>query len=139
MDNHYVLSMREHTQLICSELKGLTDILNERSFSRYEYRAAERTLQILIEACIGVSKHWNKSLYGISPADAYASFKRLHEESIPEVVNVNWRSIIGMRNALVHDYLNIDQETVEHIIKHEQYRELQAFANAGFEALSKHN
>ncbi|RLV60015.1 DUF86 domain-containing protein [Parashewanella curva] len=137
MDNHYVLSMREHTQLIVSELRGLNSIIVERSLSRYEYRAAERTLQILIEACIGISKHWNKSLFGVSPADAYASFKRLEEKNIPEVVNVNWRAIVGMRNALVHDYLNIDQQTVEHIIKHENYIDLKAFADAGLDYLSK--
>ncbi len=135
MDNTYVLSMREHTALIFSELEGLHQISSERVLSRYEYRAAERTLQILIEACIGIAKHWNKSLFGASPADAYAAFQRLKEQQVPEVIATEWRPIIGMRNALVHDYLNIDQSTVEFIIKQKKYVDLKIFADAGLNAL----
>ncbi|MBL4831826.1 MAG: DUF86 domain-containing protein [Aliivibrio sp.] len=56
--------MRSHIAQLHSELEGLNEIISERPFSRYEYRAAERTLQIVIEACIGIAKHWNKMVYG---------------------------------------------------------------------------
>ncbi len=46
MDNTYILSMREHLNEIQSDLHGLTEIINQRDFNRYEYRVSERTLQI---------------------------------------------------------------------------------------------
>lgn len=136
MDNTYTDSMNEHVALILSELDGLHEILSLRPFSRYEYRAAERTLQILIEACIGIAKHWSKSILGVSPSDAYMAFQRLQEQGVEEVVATDWRPIIGMRNALVHGYLNIDQSTVEFIIKARKYVQLGEFAKAGLVHLS---
>jgi uncharacterized protein YutE (UPF0331/DUF86 family) len=59
MDNSYLFSMQAHLVEIKSDLQGLTEIIQQRNLSRYEYRAAERTLQIVIEACIGIAKHWN--------------------------------------------------------------------------------
>lgn len=137
MDNTYTQSMREHIALIVSELDGLHSILSQRAFNRYEYRAAERTVQILIEACIGIAKHWSKSVIGVSPADAYMALQRLQEHNIPEVNAIDWRPVIGMRNALVHDYLNIDQSTVEYIIEQRKYDQLEKFANAGLQFLSQ--
>ncbi len=49
MDNTYLFSMREHLDELKSELQGLTEIIAQCDLSRYEYRAAERTLQVLIE------------------------------------------------------------------------------------------
>lgn len=136
MDNTYTDSMKEHVALIVSELNGLHDILSQRPFNRYEYRAAERTIQILIEACIGIAKHWSKSLLGVSPADAYMAFQRLQEQGVEDAKKINWRQIVGMRNALVHDYLNIDQSTVEYIIKRRQFEQFDQFAQAGLVHLS---
>ena len=137
MDNTYVFSMRSHIAQLHSELEGLNEIISERPFSRYEYRAAERTLQIVIEACIGIAKHWNKMIYGTAPAEAYSAFQRLADFGIEEVKRTDWRPIIGMRNALVHDYLNIDQEVVEFIIKSNSYVALVDFANLGLKALEE--
>jgi uncharacterized protein YutE (UPF0331/DUF86 family) len=103
MDKTYILSMREHLNEIQSELHGLTEIINQRDLNRYEYRAAEITLQILIKACIGIAKHRNYALYKTAPADAYSAFEKLSQQGIDGINDVEWRKIIGMRNALVHD------------------------------------
>ena len=50
MDNTYIFSMQEHLRELKSELQGLSEIIEQRDLSRYEYRASERTLQVLIEA-----------------------------------------------------------------------------------------
>jgi uncharacterized protein YutE (UPF0331/DUF86 family) len=103
MDKTYILSMREHLNEIQSELHGLTEIINQRDLNRYEYRAAEITLQILIKACIGIAKHRNYALYKTAPADANSAFVKLYQQGIDGINDVEWRKIIGMRNALVHD------------------------------------
>lgn len=41
-----------------AELSEIRAILALRALSNLEYRAAERTLQVSIAACIGVAKHW---------------------------------------------------------------------------------
>lgn len=137
MDDAYVFSMREHLAELKSELQGLTDIINQRELSRYEYRAAERTLQVLIEACIGIAKHWNYVFYKTAPADAYAAFEKLSQQGVEAVNDVEWRKIIGMRNALVHDYLNIDPDIIRAVIKKTVYKNLLEFANKGLTALQK--
>jgi len=131
MDNTYLFSMREHLAELKSELQGLTEIIAQRDLSRYEYRAAERTLQVLIEACIGIAKHWVYSLNKTTPADAYAAFEKLSQQGIKSVNAVEWRKIIGIRDALIHDYLNIEPEIIRAVIKHSTYQALFAFAENG--------
>ncbi|MGY6276296.1 type VII toxin-antitoxin system HepT family RNase toxin [Methylomonas sp. MgM2] len=135
MDNPYILSMREHLGELQSELEGLTDIISQRDLNRYEYRAAERTLQILIEACISIAKHWNYTLYKTAPADAYSAFEKLSQQGIEGINDIEWRKIIGMRNALVHDYLNIEPEIIRALIKNAAYTGLLKFAAKGLIAL----
>lgn len=139
MDNTYLYSMREHLCELKSELQGLTKIMEQRDLSRYEYRASERTLQILIEACIGIAKHWNYGLSNIAPADAYSAFENLSQQGITSINDVEWRKIIGMRNALVHDYLNIEPEIIRVVIKKSTYIALFAFADKGLIALEDIN
>ena len=76
MDDTYIFSMREHLAELKSDLQGLNEIINKRALSRYEYRASERTLQVLIEACIGIAKHWS-----------YALIKRLRQMRIQPLKN----------------------------------------------------
>lgn len=61
-DNAYITSLRLSLNRYQAELFELKLILSQRSLSNLEYRAAERTLQVSIEACIGIAKHWAKAL-----------------------------------------------------------------------------
>ncbi|NOR68572.1 MAG: DUF86 domain-containing protein, partial [Methylomarinum sp.] len=98
-----------------------------------------RTLQILIEACIGIAKHWTYALNKTAPADAYSAFEALSQQGIVGINEVEWKKIIGMRNALVHDYLNIEPEIIRTIINNATYHELLIFADNGLLALKEIN
>ncbi len=137
MDNTYLFSMQEHLAELKSELQGLTDIITQRDLNRYEYRASERTLQMLIEACIGIAKHWANDLNKTVPADAYSAFEALSRHGIDIATEINWRKIIGMRNALVPDYLNMRPEIIRAVIKNTSYYPLFLFAEQGLSALKK--
>lgn len=111
------------------DLKDLTQILTNRSLTRHEYHSAERLLQVLIESCIGLSKHWIKLLEKTVPTDAYQAIKLLKGHGyISDEEALNWKKIIGLRNALVHDYLNIESEIIKKIINDQFYTALIDFA-----------
>ena len=64
-----------------------------------------------------MAKHWAKGLAGHSPQDAYQAFEILVQRGAqPAEGLTGWRKIIGLRNALVHDYLNIDPEIIRSVI-----------------------
>jgi len=76
-DNAYITALRLSLSRYQAELLEIRTLLSQRALSNLEYRAAERTLQVSIEACIGVAKHWAKGLAGHSPQDAYQAFEIL--------------------------------------------------------------
>ena len=117
----YNFSMRERLTELNSELSGLTEIILKQPLSRYEYRAVECTLQALIEACIGIAKHWSYAINKTAAEDTYSAFENLSQVGIDDIQNVPWKKIIGMRNALFHDYLNIEPEIIQLMIKNEGY------------------
>jgi uncharacterized protein with HEPN domain len=50
---------------------------------------------------------------------------------------MQWKKIIGLRNGLVHDYLNIDLLIIEHIIRQRQYLQLGAFSSKAVDILQE--
>jgi uncharacterized protein YutE (UPF0331/DUF86 family) len=70
-DNIYAASMLNKVAELNDDLDDLPNILNKRDLSRHEYHSAERLLQVLVGSCIGLSKHWVKSLNRTVPTDAY--------------------------------------------------------------------
>ncbi|HEH9440639.1 TPA: DUF86 domain-containing protein [Aeromonas sobria] len=114
-------------------------ILAQHALSNLEYRAAERILQVSIEACIGVAKHWAKTLASHTPQDAYQAFEILAQrgELSPDTL-IGWRKISGLRNALVHDYLNIDPEIIRSVIAQGYSNQLFTFAEQGLDRLAAH-
>lgn len=129
MLNTYTQAIEQHVNESVEDLDTLYDILQQRSWTRVERKGAERLLQTLVEACIGVSKHWLKQQNKVLPTDAYAVFEKLMElQLIPYEEAPEWQRTIGMRNAIVHDYLNLDEKVIKAIVANKMYLKLQAFA-----------
>lgn len=122
MQHNYVDSILEHMQQCTFELDSLSKLMTERNLTQTEYYAVERVLQILIESAVGFAKQWVKILGNPIASDAYHSFQVLHDH---QIVNSNeltlWKRIIGLRNILVHDYLNINREIIDQVLKNKQY------------------
>ena len=137
-DNAYITSLRLSLSRYQAELAEIKSLLGERALSNLEYRAAERTLQVSIEACIGIAKHWAKALAGHSPQDAYQAFEILCQRGQqPADGLTGWRKVIGLRNALVHDYLNIDPEIIRSVIAQSYTDQLFTFAEQGLSWLAQ--
>lgn len=126
----YLNEAKTHQKQYKLELDELRIDLLADNFKGRDYRATERVLQIFTELCIGLAKHWLKSIQGGSTSEAYQTFSLLKENNQMSSEDLAlWKKIIGMRNGLVHDYLNIDLLIVEQIIKEQHYLQLEEFSN----------
>lgn len=129
MLNTYVEAIQQHVNESIEDLETIYTLLQERSWTRVERKGAERLIQTLVEACIGIAKHWLKQQDKVLPVDAYSVFEKLMElQLIPADEEKEWQRIIGMRNAIVHDYLNLDEKVIKAIIVNKMYLKLQTFA-----------
>ncbi|MDP8568069.1 type VII toxin-antitoxin system HepT family RNase toxin [Methylophilus aquaticus] len=88
-------------------------ISNQQPLSKLEQSGLLHVIQVLIENAIGKSKHLLK-LHGetvpVSAYDAFASLSRA--KLISETALTEWNAAIGLRNRIVHDYMNIDLNLV---------------------------
>lgn len=129
MLENYVDALRQHVSETIEDLDSIYEILQSRSWTRVERKGAERLLQVLVEACIGISRHWLKQQGKTVPPDAYAVFEKLTElQWIPADDTEQWQRIVGMRNAIVHDYLNLDEKVIRLIITEKMYLKLRDYA-----------
>jgi uncharacterized protein YutE (UPF0331/DUF86 family) len=134
MDPTSVPSMQSHIAEINADLCDLAEVVANRPLGRIELKASERLIQTLAEACIGIAKHRCKQLGYPAPENAYMAFERLSSKD-PEAVDLlEWRRVIGLRNALVHDYLNIDPAVIASLIGERRFGLLVNFAQ---DSLSK--
>jgi uncharacterized protein YutE (UPF0331/DUF86 family) len=84
-------------------------ILSEgRALTPLEQGGVLHALQILIENAIGKAKQWLKANEQPVPISGYDAFSAL----IAPADLPAWNAIIGLRNRLVHDYMNIDMDRV---------------------------
>ena len=128
MDTAYKLAMKAQITEIAEELAEIHALEAEQGYMpTMAYRAAERNLQLLAEACIGIAKQTLKSLGKHTPPEARQVFSKLKAEG-QDHSQIPWNQVVGMRNALVHDYLNIDRERIIDIIRQGHYLALIRFA-----------
>lgn len=128
MDEAYRQAMQEQLAQLKEELQEIRDlIVNQGFLPTLAYRAAERNLQLLVEACIGIAKQTLKSEGLEVPGDARQAFAKLKAKGL-DTTAVPWPQVIGMRNALVHDYLNLEPERITEVIESGEYLALFDFA-----------
>jgi len=129
MLNTYKEAIQQHVNESVEDLEIIHTLLQQRSWTRIERKGAERLLQALVEVCIGVAKHWLKQQNKVLPADAYSVFEKLMDLQLISADDAEeWQRIIGMRNAIVHDYLNLDEKVIKAIVVNKMYLKLQDFA-----------
>lgn len=75
-------------------------------------------LQVLIENAIGKAKHWLKALGHEVPVSAYDAFAALvHRGIIAPADQAPWNAVIGLRNRIVHDYMNVDMTQIAALVQ----------------------
>lgn len=118
----YVMSLTEQVEQHLAGLDELSDIAKQRPLTFNERSATERSLQVVVEAAIGCSKHILKARNKPVPSEARASLERVYELLAILQPDINdMRGAIGMRNAIIHDYLNLDWQRLNRVLLEKKY------------------
>lgn len=108
---------------IATRLDRLTPLLEEleeiRAAGRDAYMAefrsrlaADHAIQLSIQICIDVGAHLIAELGLEAPSDYRGIFKSLRPAGLDAELAQRLADAAGMRNVLVHDYLEVDDEAV---------------------------
>ena len=120
----------EETRRLASELGGVLAEVRQllqaqHPLSKLEQSGALHAIQVLTENSIGKAKVILKSQGHTVPVSAYDAFSKLHALGYINADQLrDWTAAIGMRNRIVHEYLNVSITVVEEIIV-KQYYQLQ--------------
>ena len=131
MSQTYVASMRQHVQEQLITLGELAESAQQQPLRKIERLAAERSLQILVEAAIGVAKHCCKKSGKPNSGDAYSNLLTTHDLLESQIPHATLKGAIGMRNAIVHDYLNLDWTRIETVLVNKYFEAIGEFAEEG--------
>lgn len=124
------------TKRIAAQQGALLDearsrLLASQHLSPLEQNGVLHGLQVLIENAIGKAKQLLKArgeVVPISDYDAFAALARtglINQEKLPE-----WHGIIGLRNRIVHDYMNVDMDKILTLVSQGRYALLLDFLMA---------
>ena len=119
---------QQETDRLARELLAMLDevrqrMLNEQALTALEQAGVLHALQVLTENAIGKAKLWIKQGHEAVPVSAYDAFAQLQRDKlITDEAMRNWTAAIGLRNRIVHDYLNVDMSLIEALIKEQKYQ-----------------
>ena len=119
---------QQETERLASDLQAMLDAVSQRlrqqqMLSALEQAGVLHALQVLTENAIGKAKVWIKQRQLPVTVSAYDAFAQLHREKIIDDEALrNWTAAIGLRNRIVHDYLNVDMSIIESLVKERKYQ-----------------
>ena len=121
------LYLRE-TATLAADYQALLDDAATRlsqgeSLSALEQNGVLHLLQVVTENAIGKAKHLVKATGQPAPVSAYEAMQtlgRLRQWSSETVTE--WNAVIGLRNRIVHEYMNLDLHIVMRLIERRRYQ-----------------
>jgi len=103
---------------VASEQQALLDqaraiLAQGRPLSGLEQGGVLHALQVLVENSIGKAKQLLKARCQNVPVSGYDAFSALADLGLIQLEGLSeWNAVIGLRNRIVHDYMNIDMAQV---------------------------
>jgi len=103
---------------ILAGLRGYS--LEEFLANPERYGSAERFLQLAIEAVLDMGSHVIAELE-LGTVEAYSDIPKILADKgyISSELAERWIRMIGFRNILVHEYLEIDRKLVYDVLQHQ--------------------
>ncbi|KAF0809819.1 hypothetical protein A167_01359 [Alcanivorax sp. S71-1-4] len=127
------------TRTLAARQKSVLDVAANKlktgdRLSELEQNGVLHALQLLIENAIGKAKHILKAHSLPVPVSAYDAFRDLAAMSRSAITDLEqWYSIIGLRNRIVHDYLNLDMQHVLRLVSNNAHMFIYDFLVADIE------
>lgn len=121
------------TARIATEQSALLGIAEQRLaqgllLAPLEQNGVLHALQVLIENAIGKAKQLIKGSGEVVPISAYDAFAALSRQGKIDQEQLSaWNAVIGLRNRIVHDYMNIDMPKVLDLVRQGRYHFVTGF------------
>ncbi|MFA5983889.1 MAG: DUF86 domain-containing protein [Methylococcaceae bacterium] len=121
------LYQRETEQLAlmqsCMLNEAQVKLQRGQNLSLLEQGGVMHALQLLIENAIGKAKHILKAQGETVPVSAYDAFSSIIRLGVlPTDQLKNWNAVIGIRNRIVHVYMNIDMQVIFELLINQRYQ-----------------
>lgn len=118
-DNIYEQEIQQHIV----KMVNILDFYEKKEhFSDIDILAIERALQVLIESLIGFCRYVADMWFQIKVSKSREAVEAMKKMEI--ITSHEYRTVqnmIGCRNILVHDYLNIDDNIIMAIVQKKEY------------------
>lgn len=123
-DNAYEQEIESVQQEMTLILDDLHDDLGD--WKARDLLAAQRALQVLIESLVGLSRYVYQEQFNLTVSKSRAALDGLHKRDVLGRADYDLAmKMVGFRNVLVHDYLDVNRDIVEAIIRQKLYRNIQ--------------
>ena len=121
----YVIAIQEQLSQHLQNLNELRALQDQRALQFAERLAVERSMQVMVEALIGVSKHYLRRKNKPIPSESGKPVvEALSLMNMPQAQVTAMKHAVGMRNAIVHDYINLDWDKVSDVLSEKQYDDI---------------
>ncbi len=92
------------------------------TLSDLEQQGIIHSLQVIVENAIGKAKNILKVKNLTVPVSGYDAFEALTQAKLIAKQDLEkWQKIVGLRNSIVHDYMNLDMAIINRILHEKQY------------------
>ena len=111
---------REHSSLLDEAREKMS---SGEPLSRLEQKGVLHAIQVLIENAIGKAKQILKAKGEAVPVSAYDALAALAQTKVVTEADLPaWNAAIGLRNRIVHEYMNLDIQRVLELVQEDQHR-----------------
>lgn len=120
----------EKTKQVAEEEAEILDEMSRKTiWSKVEIRAVKNSMQVIIENAIGKAKrtlkYFNCPVIAQKGSDAFSFMYEIG--LIDDDTYATMRSAIGLRNAMIHDYMNFNDKILMQVVKTKKYKGVTSF------------
>ncbi|MEA1955620.1 MAG: HepT-like ribonuclease domain-containing protein [Campylobacterota bacterium] len=116
-------------EIALEECEILDEMSEKKEWSKVEIRAVKNSMQVIVENSIGKAKRILKKFNcPIVPQKGSDAFEFMYEMGlIEDELYSTMKSAIGLRNAMMHDYMNFNDEILKSVVSLKKYDEIIVF------------
>ena len=127
------LEYLEKTRELAQEEGEILDQMRKKeNWSKIEIRAVKNFMQVIVENAIGkakrILKFYNCPTIAQKGSDAFSFMYEIG--LIDDDMFSTMKNAIGLRNAMIHDYMNFNDDILMNVVRTKKYKEVISFLMA---------